>query len=371
MVGVHRARLCGGRRLRRGVRVVLALGSLRGRGAVTHEEALEDLESRIVWIFGGPRTGSTWLMELLVYPLTASSLADPADDSEDRLLRTPHAVPINEPYLGAHLAPITTAGEEALSVYTVGQARSGEAGYFFDERYARARGPPLRPLIPQRFSAQGAGAWEPHLRRMILERFSAQVADAERKYGAERPLVVIKEPNGSTGAPLILRSLPRSRAIFLIRDGRDVVDSLIDAVANGAWLGGGPEGKEVATPAGRLSFLRRHASLWVHRIGEVERALAEHSAELSTRVRYEELRAEPLARLTQIMRWLGLDPETAEAKEAVASSSFEGVPAESRGSGSPLRFASPGRWREGLSAAEQEAVMEIMGPRLALLGYEV
>lgn len=318
---------------------------------MTHEEALEDLESRIVWIFGGPRTGSTWLMELLVYPLTASSLADPADDSEDRLLRTPHAVPINEPYLGAHLAPITTAGEEALSVYTVGQARSGEAGYFFDERYA--------------------GAWEPHLRRMILERFSAQVADAERKYGAERPLVVIKEPNGSTGAPLILRSLPRSRAIFLIRDGRDVVDSLVDAVANGAWLGGGPEGKEVATPAGRLSFLRRHASLWVHRIGEVERALAEHSPELSTRVRYEELRAEPLARLTQIMRWLGLDPETAQAKEAVASSSFEGVPAESRGSGSPLRFASPGRWREGLSAAEQEAVMEIMGPRLALLGYEV
>jgi hypothetical protein len=29
----------------------------------------EELESKLVWIFGSPRTGSTWLVEMLCHPL--------------------------------------------------------------------------------------------------------------------------------------------------------------------------------------------------------------------------------------------------------------------------------------------------------------
>ena len=40
-----------------------------------------------------------------------------------------------------------------------------------------------------------------------------------------------------------------------------------------------------------------------------------------------------------------------------------------RGKRNGVRAASPGLWRENLSAAEQEAMQEILGPKLAELGY--
>jgi len=63
------------------------------------------------------------------------------------------------------------------------------------------------------------------LRTLLLERFGAHL----RRAGGSDPLCVIKEPNGSQGAGFILFRLPCSRLLFLLRDGRDVVDSELDA----------------------------------------------------------------------------------------------------------------------------------------------
>src|SRR5688572_190964 len=41
--------------------------------------------------------------------------------------------------------------------------------------------------------------------------------------------LIIKEPNGCIGSPLLMEAIPESRMIFLIRDPRDVVASSIDA----------------------------------------------------------------------------------------------------------------------------------------------
>ena len=50
--------------------------------------------------------------------------------------------------------------------------------------------------------------------------------------------------------------------------------------------------------------------------------------------------------------------------------SFEGYPAEAvKGKGKPLRFASPGRWRESMSAEDQDAIHEVMAGKLVELGY--
>ena len=54
--------------------------------------------------------------------------------------------------------------------------------------------------------------------------------------------MVIKEVNGSHGADLVMSLFPRSKMIFLVRDGRDVLDSLLDANKEGGWMTKGTAG---------------------------------------------------------------------------------------------------------------------------------
>jgi hypothetical protein len=309
----------------------------------------DDLEPRLVWILGGPRTGSTWLLELLAYPLTPAEQED-----SGAALRTPDtsvrpvAVPINEPYLGVHLAPIVTV--HSVGVFTAAEARDGDASYFFDPRY--------EPV------------WRPRLRSLILERLAAQVERIAEENELDRPLAVAKEPNGSHAAPILMSTLPRSRLLFLLRDGRDVLDSLLDAMSPGGWLAGAEETEGLDSSGGRIDFLRRNAHLWVHRMIMVQRAVAAHPSELTHTVRYERLLEDTAGGLREVFDWLGVAVGEQAIAEAVAATSFEDYPAEVKGRGRPLRFASPGRWRENMSAEEQAAMLEIIGGTLEELGYE-
>jgi hypothetical protein len=312
----------------------------------TRKRQLADVEERVVWILGGPRTGSTWLLDLLTYPLTA----DPERHSGVGLrpgatATRPVAMPVNEPYLGVHLAPVVTI--HPVGVFTPAEIREDDPSYFFDDRWA--------------------DVWQPQLRRLILERLDAQARDAGREHDLDRPLIVVKEPNGSNAGPILRRALPGSRILFLLRDGRDVLDSLLDAVSPGGWLAGGSETEDVASPEGRLGYLRRNAALWVHRVVMVQRAVASRP-ELARTVRYESLREDTAAELSGIAGWLGID---LAVDDAAAATAFESYPAEAKGRGKALRLASPGHWRETMSAEEQAAVGEIMGATLAELGYEV
>src|SRR5690348_7772634 len=102
-----------------------------------------DLESRVVWLLGGPRTGSSWLLELLVHPL----MPDPAARCGAR--RPPgdsavpvRAIPVNEPYFGVHLAPVMTI--HPVGVFTASDSRDGDSSYVFDPRYAAVWQPAVR-----------------------------------------------------------------------------------------------------------------------------------------------------------------------------------------------------------------------------------
>jgi hypothetical protein len=290
------------------------------------------------------------LLELLVHPLTPSDEAPlgvqrrEAPDAGD-----PQVVPINEPYIPQHLAPALPDElvlNDALPAVTLPGLRGGSANYFLSDRYG--------------------DVWRPELHRLVLGRLGAQCDAIAARYSLAWPLVAVKEPNGSLGADFTMSLLPRARLIFLLRDGRDVVDSMVDAQTPGGWLAG----KEASGSADqRLALVRREASLWLARTNAVQRAYERHPAELRYLVRYEELRAAPASQLVELDSWLGLRRDEQSRGSAIRWTDFDAYPAEAKGRGMPLRAARPGLWRENLTAAEQAAMGDLLGAKLVELGY--
>jgi Sulfotransferase domain len=86
-------------------------------------------------------------------------------------------------------------------------------------------------------------------------------------------------------------------------------------------------------------------------------------------VRYERLRADPARELQRICSALGIHADTERLIEIARAHDFDRVPEAEKGSQSVIRQARPGGWRESLTAAEQDAMLELMGPKLTELGY--
>ncbi|MDQ1697580.1 MAG: hypothetical protein QOJ03_2933, partial [Frankiaceae bacterium] len=207
------------------------------------------LERQLVWMVGSPRTGTTWLLNLLA--------AHPQ-------IRT-----LDEPLIGAHLGlPASTTvgavargprdGEPTRAVDVFG-ARDD---YFFSERYA--------------------DAWREPLRHLVLARLLAQFRDKRGEPG--RDVLVVKEPHGSEAADILVETLPASRLLIVVRDGRDVIDSTLDAVRPGAWA----SSLAVVEPSAdaRMRFLEDYAALWAERTRVVLQARARVAPDRQRLVRY-------------------------------------------------------------------------------------
>jgi hypothetical protein len=303
----------------------------------------------LVWIFGSPRTGSTWLLRLLTFPLRLTVERPSGSLMPDKAPVRPFAVPINEPYLPHHLTPtLNRFAEPGAANFVLNPWRTSDPNYFFADAFE--------------------SSWRPAVRHLILARLHAQAQLAADQHSLGRPLVVVKEPNGSHGAEMVMSTLPRSRMIFQLRDGRDVVDSLLHAQADGGWLAGMAK---LDSEAHRLDFLRDHSRLWVNRMMAVQRAYDAHSPDLRLIVRYEDLRSDTLATLRGIVDWLGVERTDRDLEAAAAALAFESYPAEAKGPGKALRAASPGLWRENMSKTEREIVNETMGETIRRLGYEL
>jgi hypothetical protein len=309
-------------------------------------------ESRLAWIFGSPRTGSTWLLRLLTFPLQLTTKRPSGSIMPRKASVQPVAVPVNEPYLPSHLTPVTSGfAEPGGPSFLLKEMRADDPNYFFADAFAEC--------------------WRPEVRRLILVRLHAQADLAAREHSLHDPFVVVKEPNGSHGADIVMSILPRSRMIFLLRDGRDVIDSMLHAKSGGGWLEGRGGFARVPSKSARLDFVRRHSRLWVNRTLAVERASGAHPPELQIAIRYEDLRADTMGTLRPLIDWLGAQRSGEELEAAVAALAFEAYPARAKGPTKPLRAASPGLWRENMSDEERLVMNEIMGATLERLGYEV
>ena len=117
---------------------------------------------------------------------------------------------------------------------------------------------------------------------------------------------MIKEPNGSHAAPFVMSLLPAARLIFLYRDGRDVIDSLLALNAPGGLLASW-RGVAVETPEQRLALVREESLNGVARMTATEHAFEQRPPELRWRLRYEDLVADPERCLAAVEDWLRLE----------------------------------------------------------------
>ena len=282
-------------------------------------------QDRLTWIFGSSRSGSTWLLRML-------------SEFEELL-------GVDETGIGHHLGvwrPIPLAWatcDDPPDLSTFAGVKRRNPDYFFSDEHR--------------------AGWEPLLRDFILDRLALQ-ADGDRRY-------VIKEPGGSQVADWIMSLLPQSRLVFLLRDGRDVVDSWLDAYQDGGWItedGGFP-----VAPHGRLAFIKWQATVWRYRTEATQRAYDAHAPDRRVLVRYEELLEDPARELGRVLETIGLCVPAERLAEVAAEHAYAKVPAAERGAGKFVRAASPGSWCERLNEEEQAALLEIVGDTVRGYGY--
>jgi hypothetical protein len=288
---------------------------------------------RLAWIFGSSRSGSTWLLKMLAE-------LDPV-------------VPIDDPHIGHHLGvwrPIPLAWatcKDPPKLGTLADYKRQKRSYLFADRYR--------------------DTWMPKLRELIGARFEAQASEYMEENGLrDRPVVVVKEP-GSHAADTIMDLFPDSALIFLLRDGRDVVDSWLDAYRDGSWATA--EGAYPLDDTGRPALIRWQSSVWLHRTEVVQQTYARTDPERRVLVRYEEMRDDPASALERICGVLGIEAGDAELRGIAAENEFTQVPRSKRGAGQAIRRAQPGGWADHMSRREIALMTEIMGDKLEELGY--
>ncbi len=308
-------------------------------------------ESRLAWIFGSPRTGSTWLLRMLVYPLRAGE--EPSGlKRKRRKPKVPNiVVPVNESHVPLHLTPLRRIKAQEAEMtgpddFVMNTRHLHRSSYLFSEDH-------------------GEIAW-PWARSMILDRFYHQAELAMEAHGVDDCVVVIKEPNGSHGAHRIMGLLPNAKLVFLMRDGRDVVDSALTL-----HLPGGSRedrGRGIRNDEDRLRYVTIGARLWVNRMNAVQRAYDAHDPARRLKVRYEDLRANTVEELSRLVEFLGLDRTRETIVDAVEDQAYKSKSKKEQALS--RRSASTGEWRKSLRPDEQEVVEGIMGEKLVELGYE-
>ena len=259
-------------------------------------------------------------------------------------------IPIDDPHLGHHLGvwrPIPLAwatAKDPPKLGTLADYKRQKRDYLFSDSYR--------------------DTWMPQLRALIRARFEAQAA--EDAIGIDRPIVVVKEP-GSHAADTIMDLFPESALVFLLRDGRDVVDSWLDGYSDGSWAT--EEGAYPLDDAGRPALIKWQSSVWLHRTEVVQETYARTDPDRRVMVRYEEMRADPAEALQRICATLGIEADRGQLERIASAKEFSRVPRRERGNGREIRRAQPGGWAEHMSRDEIIAMHEILAPKLDELGY--
>ena len=161
-----------------------------------------------------------------------------------------------------------------------------------------------------------------------------------------------KRPGYYQYIPALLRMFPDAQIVHLIRDGRDCVASLQTM----PWFSGD---------------IYAAVRYWIEAIDSGRRAARRLPADTYFELRYEELVADPAARLTELCDFLGeeYDPAMAEPHR-IAGSTIPERKSWHADTQKKVTLAPSGTWRERLQPWEIALCDAAMGRRLRALGYE-
>ena len=280
-----------------------------GGVAGTHADGVNP--ENIVWIFGSGRSGSTWL----------SSMMGEVEG---------HALWV-EPWVGTLFGRFYYSG--------VDKRKQDNAQFILGLHRE---------------------SWLRSIRNFVLDAAATIFPGLE-----EDDYLIIKEPNGSIGAPLMMEALPESRMIFLIRDPRDVAASHVDSSRKGSYMyerrKGGKHAARFEMEADDL--VSNMANSYVKNVSNAKEAYEAHHGP-KVLVRYEDLRSDTLGEMRRIYSTLGIAVDEQELGQAVEKHSWESIPEDEKGEGKFYRKASPGGWREDLTPEQAETVERITAPLL-------
>src|SRR5918994_259858 len=223
---------------------------------------------------------------------------------------------------------------------------------------------------PQVILGRHREAWLRSIRHFILD-----MAGTIFPALSEDDYLIIKEPNGSIGAPLMMAALPESRMILLARHPRDVIASSMDARREGGWnyernkklyL----EGRKVSSSDDPNAFAAGRAKRYLEGMGKAKEAYDAHEGK-KVFLRYEELRADALGTMGRMYSELGIPVDEGELERVVEKHSWENIPEEEKGEGKFYRKATPGSWREDLTPEQAAAIERVTAPLMKeLYPYE-
>ena len=152
-----------------------------------------------------------------------------------------------------------------------------------------------------------------------------------------------------------------SHRVYVLRDGRDVLDSLAHHVVRPALRRLHPEYRHETAAAVRadLPLFTRYARRWAEHVGSYLK-----QRDLFLALRLEDLIADPEGQVARVAEHLGLAVEPAALAPALSFAALApGAPGH-------LRRGRPGGWREAFGPAQRRAFREVAGEALVALGYE-
>ncbi|CAM3951175.1 sulfotransferase family protein [Smaragdicoccus niigatensis] len=262
---------------------------------------------RTVWIFGCGRSGSTWLAEML--------------NSFDGWSMWP------EPGFG----------------------------HIFQ------RPEPAAPYVDSPCHVMGG---EPELHQPAVRAFVDTAIKTRFPHLTASDVMVLKDQNASGGCGEISAALPDSRFVALIRDPRDVLASIVDALSKPTSWAADPALSvwidQVRDPAYTSTLYASICTLL-----EITLATYETHPGPKSLIRYEDLRTNTAPTMRRLFTELDLLPTAPSVDEVTDRHAFERIPVEETGSGKFYRSASPGGWRETLPADFAPAVDVPMPPLLS------
>lgn len=286
-----------------------------------NQDEEKELEENLVWILASPRSGTTWL-------------------SKNLLSYNTHI--LNEFNITKHLGTgATFMGNKKTFMNIQGKRRD----YIFSLEYK--------------------DTWVYYLRKLVVNRIYSQFNDTSKK-------VIIKEP-AIAGILTVSQIFPNSKIIFIVRDGRDIVDSQLDGRVHGFEKGGRFQGKTfpILNKKNREVFIKNSSENWVRITQEILETHEKHDKNKCYLVKYESLLYDTLTELEKIYDFLNIKISKNDLEKIVNESKFEKIPTELRGKGKFFRAANPGYWKENFNIKEKGLMNSIMRDTLQRLEYAV